>query len=79
MPPYETYFTHQEIKDILKFYEGATGKKFLEVMPKLFRETREPAMVWGDKKAQKLEEELKAKGYKIPGPPQPPTQVEPKK
>lgn len=33
---YDKYFTEAEIKDLIAFYRSPTGKKSIEVMPKLF-------------------------------------------
>lgn len=35
---YEKYFTHEEIKDLIKFYKSPTGKKLLEKSPEITKE-----------------------------------------
>lgn len=35
---YEKHFTHEEIKDLIKFYESPTGKKILEKSPEITKE-----------------------------------------
>jgi uncharacterized protein len=38
---YPKYFTENELRDLISFYKSATGKKAIEVMPNLFKETLE--------------------------------------
>lgn len=38
LPLYDKHFTHQEIKDLIWFYESPTGKKILEKSPELTQE-----------------------------------------
>lgn len=35
---YEKHFTHEEIKDLITFYESPTGKKILEKSPEITKE-----------------------------------------
>ena len=35
---YDKHFTHQEIKDLIWFYESPTGKKIIEKSPELTKE-----------------------------------------
>lgn len=35
---YEKHFTHEEIKDLIKFYKSPTGKKLLEKSPEITKE-----------------------------------------
>lgn len=32
---YEKFFSHEEIKDLIRFYESPTGKKLLEITPQM--------------------------------------------
>lgn len=36
---YDKYFTEQEVRDLIVFYKTPTGKKSIEVMPRLFAES----------------------------------------
>jgi len=42
---YDKYFTEEELKDLVGFYKSATGKKAIQVGPKLFTESMELARV----------------------------------
>jgi uncharacterized protein len=35
---YDNHFTHQEIKDLIAFYESSTGQKMLEVTPEISKD-----------------------------------------
>jgi hypothetical protein len=41
---YDKYFTEAELKDLIAFYKTATGKKAIEVMPKMFGESMAKTM-----------------------------------
>jgi hypothetical protein len=68
-------YSHDEIKDILRFYGSATGKKLLESQGKLSQENQQAAFKW----AMSLEKDMKTRvtdalakeGLKLPDPPKP--------
>jgi hypothetical protein len=35
---YDNHFTHQEIKDLIAFYESSTGQKMLKVAPEISKD-----------------------------------------
>ena len=35
---YDRHFTHQEVKDLIQFYESKTGKKMLEKTPEIMKD-----------------------------------------
>lgn len=41
---YDKHFTHQEIKDLIRFYESPTGKKMIEKTPVVMKEFMEAMM-----------------------------------
>jgi uncharacterized protein len=68
---YDKYFTEGEIKDLIAFYSSPTGKKSIELMPKLFADsmTKTAELITPklqqimkeimDEELKKLDEELK--------------------
>jgi hypothetical protein len=38
IPVYDKYYTEQEVRAIIEFYQGPIGKKSLEVTPKIMQE-----------------------------------------
>lgn len=80
---YDKYFTEGEIKDIIGFYKSATGKKTIEVMPKMFTESMTNTMEaikpkvmalvteLVNEESARVEKELQAKKINEPAKPQP--------
>jgi uncharacterized protein len=64
IPIYKKYFTHQEIRDIIDFYETPTGRKFSEKTPFVTQEAMLVGQKWGSEIGQKIIEKLEEKGYK---------------
>ena len=44
---YSNRFTHQEIKDLISFYESPTGRKIIRVVPTFMKELAAIAQTWG--------------------------------
>ena len=61
---YNKYFTHKEIKDLIKFWESPIGRKLFSVQPKILSDSMQAGQIWGEKINEELEKELKEKGYK---------------
>lgn len=61
IPSYERYFTHDEIRELLAFYETPLGKKLIRTQPAIMRECMIAGQQWGrkigEKIARRLEEE----------------------
>jgi hypothetical protein len=64
IPIYKKHFTHQEIKDIISFYESPTGRKFSEQSPYITQEAMQAGQRWGSLIGQKIMNKLEEKGYK---------------
>jgi hypothetical protein len=63
IPLYDRYYTLEEIRAIIVFYESAAGKKVIEVTPLMTAESMSIGQEWGLKMGQKLLEEMKQRGY----------------
>lgn len=63
VPIYDRYFTHEEIKDIIKFYETPTGKKMVENLPFITQESMNAGQQWGMEIGERIQNELKKDGY----------------
>lgn len=77
IPIYDRYFTHAEIKDLLAFYQTATGRKIVGVMPKVVSESFAAGQDWGKSLAPEIQRRvlatLKREGIEVPagdGPPE---------
>lgn len=49
VPIYDKYFSHEEIKGLIKFYETPIGQKALSVLPRLTLEMSQEGKKWGQK------------------------------
>jgi hypothetical protein len=68
VPLYDKYYTHQEIKDLIVFFETPAGKKYASVLTPMMQEIVPIAQTWGNKigpiAAKRAEKELAKYGYK---------------
>lgn len=60
VPIYGKYFTHDEIKELLAFYQTPIGKKSVLVLPKVMAEGMESGKSWGASLAPELERRVTA-------------------
>jgi len=63
VPAYSKYYTHDEIKQLIKFYESPLGKRMVEVTPLLTQETMAVGQKWGEKLGQEIVNDLIKEGY----------------
>ena len=63
VPVYSKYYTHDEIKQLIKFYESPLGKRMVEVTPLLTQETMAIGQKFGEKLGQDIVNELIKDGY----------------
>jgi len=63
IPAYSKFYTHDEIKQLIKFYESPLGKRMVEVTPLLTQETMAIGQKWGEKLGQDIVNELIKDGY----------------
>jgi len=59
IPIYDKYYTHDEIKQLIKFYESPLGKRLVETNPLIMNESMAIGQRWGEKLAQVIMSELK--------------------
>jgi hypothetical protein len=62
IPLYDKHFTHEEVKDLITFFESSTGKKMLEKTPEL---TAELSQRMADHYLPSFQEELMKRLEKI--------------
>jgi hypothetical protein len=63
IPIYDKYFSEDEIRQLLSFYESPIGKKLAETMPRIAAESFTVGQEWGMEIWQKMRAKLKARGY----------------
>jgi len=59
VPIYAKYYTHDEIKQFIKFYESPLGRKMVETTPLIMSETMIIGQRWGEKLGQVMRDEMK--------------------
>lgn len=66
---YAAHFTAAELREVIKFYEGETGKKFLQKLPELTRQSLAIGNRFGQEIAREVQkemiEELRNRGHKL--------------
>ena len=48
MPLYDKYFSAQEVKDLIRFYESPIGQKTITVLPELMAQLQAEGRKWGE-------------------------------
>ncbi len=61
-PLYDKYYTHDEIRDMIAFYNTPTGKKTIKVAPALSQDAMQIGAQWGAELAPLIEKGLIEKG-----------------
>ena len=64
IPAYDKHLSHDEVKELTRFYESPVGKKLVQVQPQIMQDSMSAGQQWGAKLAQKIVERLKAEGYR---------------
>lgn len=69
-PLYTKYYTEKEIEDLTAFYKSPTGKKMVETMPDLMKESMAIGQKWGTDLATEITQEIERENkYQSPPPP----------
>lgn len=61
VPVYEKYFSHDDIKELIEFYESPIGRKLVKAQPMIIRDSMEIGSQWGRNLAQQIVQELRAR------------------
>ena len=48
LPAYDRYYSDEEIKELIRFYETPLGRKTVSILPKLMGELQEAGRTWGE-------------------------------
>ena len=70
LPIYDKHFSHQEIRQLIAFYESPLGRKISTTLPEIQSESLEAGRAWGeqlgDRMNARLKQRLAEKGYRAP-------------
>lgn len=61
-PVYQSHFTADDVKGLLKFYQSPLGQKVLTEMPKAMAEGMKVGQQWGRKRGQAMIQQLQQEG-----------------
>jgi hypothetical protein len=64
VPVYDRHLSHDDIKQLIVFYESPTGRKFVSVLPDITRDSMAAGQKWGEQLGQSVMKRLQEKGYK---------------
>lgn len=60
IPVYHRYFTHDEIRELLAFYQTPVGKKSIKVLPQVVNESMVAGRRWGETLGPEIETRVRA-------------------
>jgi len=63
VPLYKKHFTHEDVKELISFYESPIGKKLTAKTPLLTQESMQLSQTWGMNLMSKLYNWMAEKGY----------------
>jgi len=63
IPIYDKHFTHDDIRQLIVFYDSPIGKKLTATLPVITEESMTAGEKWGGELAEKVMERLQKKGY----------------
>ncbi|MCL2831780.1 MAG: DUF2059 domain-containing protein [Treponema sp.] len=63
VPIYDKYFTQDDIKQLIEFYESPIGKKLIEQTPSIINESYAGGQAWGQQIGEEIVNELIKDGY----------------
>lgn len=65
-PIYGKYYTKDDLKQIIAFYNTPIGRKMIAVTPQISRESMTVGQEWGRKLGEEAVQEMKQEGYAPP-------------
>jgi hypothetical protein len=63
VPVYKKYFTHEEVKGLIAFFESPLGKDYMENSARVTKEMLPVSQTWGMGLGQKINDYLTQKGF----------------
>jgi hypothetical protein len=63
IPIYDRHYTHEDIRELIEFYESPVGRKVIRVTPAMTEESMQMGQSYGAILAEEILRELKKGGY----------------
>jgi hypothetical protein len=61
IPIYDKYYSAEDLKGIVQFYQSPLGQRVLSTMPKVLSESMTIGQEWGRRKGEEIEKELRSR------------------
>jgi len=65
-PIWDKHFTHDEIRELIRFYQSPVGQKILRETPAIQQESLVAGQKWSNALVDRILARLREKGYQIP-------------
>jgi len=65
IPLYDEYYTHEDIKHLIAFYQTRTGQKTIKILPVLTQKAMQYGTRWGASLTPEIENKLRQRGIKL--------------
>lgn len=62
---YDKHFSHDEIKELIKFYQSPIGQRFIKELPAVTQESMQIGQEWGKEIAAKVWDKIQKKGLEV--------------
>ena len=66
VPIYSRHFSHEEIRQLIAFYESPVGRKLADATPQIAQESYQVGVTHGENVMRNLLQRLQSRGYKPP-------------
>lgn len=63
VPIYDRHLSHDDVKQLIAFYESPAGRKLIAVQPQIVAESMKAGQEWGRAAAERILQRMKEKGY----------------
>lgn len=63
VPIYDRHLSHDDVKQLLAFYESPVGRKLIAVQPQIVAESMKAGEEWGRAAAERILQRMKEQGY----------------
>jgi hypothetical protein len=64
VPIYERHLSHQDVIELIQFFESPAGKKLVSVQPEIMKESMLAGQAWGQQIGMEVVSELQKQGYR---------------
>jgi hypothetical protein len=62
---WDRYFTHEDVKGLIEFYNTPLGRKLIEQQPNVLRDSMEAGQAWGVRTMERIKQKLRDKGFTV--------------